>query len=311
MLGRWGNPEQCSHDELLGDDCSDTPVHEDGQCHACSMGGKGLAGEGWSSRLREFRYRRLMAALAVGVGLAGCPSTSPLGTDTTARPSRTTMTPPSATTTAVPINSSARLTTSSAMLTAGADVTIAGTECPPGDEGNATLSQTINDLPFTARFVPVAGTRIAGTDGSWTMAATVPIMLRGTAMLQSVCGPTRPGVGGLTFRYPTVEVTVTNPARLVVLPATTVTAGTTLTISAVGGGCPNESMPEVLSSDPSGASPFVRGNPTVGPQGVLSWPVTLLIPPGSRPGQYDLSRDCSIQEQLVVGMYEPLTITVE
>lgn len=132
----------------------------------------------------------------------------------------------------------------------------------------------------------------------------------GSAVVMGSCGTADGSSTTTGFRYPNVPVTVVLADHLTALPSTTVSAGTTLTVSPVNGGC-DPGAPYVRFDDPTGASTPVFGNPTIGPQNLLQFPVTIVLPLSTRPGTYRVDAFCSVDDfHTYSGVYQPLTITV-
>jgi hypothetical protein len=120
------------------------------------------------------------------------------------------------------------------------------------------------------------------------------------------------------FDYPPVPIEVTTVRHLQVSPGTTVTAGTTLTVSSVGP-CP---VGAGSSGGPTGGYwGQVELAPDLDGYGIAygtsveqnvsgrEWSATILIPPDTTPGSYVLIGQCVIQ-RAVLASYNPLAITV-
>jgi hypothetical protein len=255
------------------------------------------------------RWRGVVVVSAVA--LAACSTAS---SPTTSRHIQSSVPYTMATVTTIPVNNSAHLAVSSTQLTVGKQITVSGTGCPAGSSGTVDLSQTLNDANFdplddgngAIRQPPTAPV----VNGSWTVSMAVPMLEEGSAVVTGSCGTATESSGTTRFRYPNVPVTVVLADHLTALPSTTVNAGTTLTVSPVNGGC-DPGAPYVTFDDPTGASAPVFGNPTIGAGHRLRFPVTIVVPPSTRPGTYRVDAFCSVDNfHTYSGAYQPLTITV-
>ncbi len=192
--------------------------------------------------------KRVIACLAIGIFLAGCAS-GPLRSKAAVKPSGTSSsgTPQTAPSCCIPsttisrsppTNTSAQLSVSSTLLTVGESMTITGSNCPAGQwVGISLKTRSLLLGPFAfyeggPQPVPV------GADGHWSSTSTVPMLPGGPTTLTAHCGPEASAPTAWLFAYPSVPVTVTTPFQLSVLPSTTVSPGTTLTVTPGGGGCP-------------------------------------------------------------------------
>ena len=200
--------------------------------------------------------------------------------------------------------SDAHFTMSATMLTVGQSVTLKGNDCLP----NSTILTTI-------------GPTVAGADGTWSLTATIPAQLYGQdgqVSFTANCAN--------HFVYPnTFAVMVTTPYQLDVLPSTSVTPGTTLTIEPTRSFCSSidtvwvgvNSVPNSnnivgnsssvwpvpakgFPTDSSGASPAVESD---------SWHATLTLPSTLAAGTSYVVAACSYSRE-PPKVYAPTTITV-
>ncbi len=275
--------------------------------------------------------KRIIACFAVGVLLAGCasgalrsnaPVKSTSGPSSSGTPTQTA--PPCcvpSTTTMIlpPTNFSATLSVSPTRLSAGQLMTVTGSDCPVGQWGGVLLKSGGLLLgPFGLyeggpQPVPV------GSDGQWTTTGIVPMLPGGPTVLTAYCGPEAGGPPVSRFLYPPVPVTMVTPYQLSVLPSTTTSPGTTLTVTPVGGGCPAPTTWIQLTLY-STSQPPTRPQPEVA-QGVihdtglaadhvLSWTGALTVPSSLAPGRYLLGADCVYSRGAPEGSYAPTVITV-
>jgi hypothetical protein len=214
------------------------------------------------------------------------------------------------------------MTVSATDVAVGEEVTISGTDCRPGHWGTAFLDPGLNTPAIFERagytdledFTTADGDSAGGTAdaaGQWSMTVAVPMVAPGTSMLTGWCAPSPEDQNPLTsdFRYPSVPITVSSPYRLEVAPATTVRAGTVLTVTLLGGDCPNPGAAEELSLFSPTGTPVATPEPSAG--ATTEGQYALEVPPGSDPGQYQLEDDCVENRGAVFGSYAPVTITVE
>jgi hypothetical protein len=148
-----------------------------------------------------------------------------------------------------------------------------------------------------------------GHEGLWTMNGIVPMVPPGTGVLGETCSPMKDGgVGSPAFYYPTLLVNVTSRYRLAVEPSATVEAGTRLTVTSVGGNCPQPAAaPEVSLYSASDLSLSEGSIPLVGSS--APWKSLLTVPKGLKPGRYRLEADC-VEHYAVFGSYTPVVIMV-
>jgi hypothetical protein len=236
--------------------------------------------------------------LAVATELASCSTAHSEG------PSRKVATTQGATvpTTAPPINNTARLTMSSNTWAVGSPITVEGSDCPAGDYGSVSLSQTspVQWLPFhDAGFV--SGN--AGPDHRWQLTGLVPMMYLGSVQVGAWCHtPT-----SRLFAYPPTSVTVTTADTVNVSPGTTVRAGTASTVTSAEA-CQGTGAPEAFLSnlgDTAMGGSFLASRDS---EGRIGFPVTVVAP--SSPGAYQLVTVCSDYHGDYEGVYEPVTISV-
>jgi hypothetical protein len=256
---------------------------------------------------RMTRWRGGIVVLALVLG-ACSRMASPT---TTARQVRPTVPYTMPTSTTTPVNYAAHLTVSSTMLTVGEQISISGTGCPIGSTARPDLGQTLNGvhfLPLDAGAVKQVPTAPVVND-SWTVSLAVPMLEEGPALVGAFCEITTGGSTVTRFTYPSVPVTVVLGAHLAVLPSASINAGTTLTVNPANKGC-DPGAPYVSFDDPTGASQGVPGHPTIGRDGYLQFPVTIVVPPTTRPGTYLIRGSCSVDGHTYSGLYEPLVIMV-
>jgi len=224
------------------------------------------------------------------------------------------------TTTAVLPSLSGSLTISATDLHVGQQVTVSGSGCPVGHWGTAVLQEGTNgplifdtsglddeEQFFTSATGDEAG-GIVGADGRWTMTALVPMVDPGAATLTGWCIPQQGDDGeSIEFYYPDYQqVMVSTPYQLVVEPATTVTAGTTLMVNLVGGSCPGVSGAQLNLYSGSGIEVAFEADDTV-----PGWMYELTVPAGLSAGLYQLEADCVYDPGQVQGSYAPVIITVQ
>jgi hypothetical protein len=283
--------------------------------------------------------KRVIACLAIGILLAGCasdalrseaPMKSSSGTSSSGTPTQTAppcCIPSTKATPSPPTNFSAKLSVSSTRLSVGQPMTVNGSDCPAGqwvgvsldesERANHTRTLPLGPYSFFAggpQPVPV------GADGQWTTTSTVPMLPGGPTMLTAYCGPEAGGPTAWLFVYPSVPVTVTTPFRLSVLPSTTVSPGTTLSVTPIGGGCPApaDSWLGLYSTSQPPARPQIQvAEGEVNNTGLsadqtrLDWTGSLTVPSSLAPGQYRLEADCVYARGAPRGSYAPIAITVK
>jgi hypothetical protein len=139
-------------------------------------------------------------------------------------------------------------------------------------------------------------------------------------MLTASCGPQAGGPTAWLFVYPSVPVTVTTPFRLSVLPSTTVSPGSTLRVTPIGGGCPvpaDSWLGLYTTSEPPTrpqirvAEGLVNNTGFSVDRGRLDWTGSQTVPPSLAPGQYRLEADCVYSRGAPRGSYAPIAITVK
>jgi len=204
-------------------------------------------------------------------------------------------------------------------LTVGIDVTISGTECPPGHWGTVSLEPTEPAIfapgngglyPSEDDFIDASGDTgggIADANGQWTMSDPVPMVPSGPAALEGSCRPQENGDGASTeLTYPIIPVMVTSPFQVEVRPSTTVVSGATLRVYLVGGSCPGVSsaLTYLYSAE---MKQVAMATPIASTQQQYS----LTVPSGLMPGRYQIEADCVYSRGAVDGSYTPTAITVQ
>jgi hypothetical protein len=215
----------------------------------------------------------------------------------------------------------------------GESVTISGADCPAGAWGTANLerSGTTPDI-FTggiglydgeSEFTTSNGILGVTVDhsGHWTMTASVPMLDPGPATLHASCASNvAGGIGPVEFTYHAIPVSLTTHYAIEVEPALSVAPGTTLTVTAIDGGCgiPGYAYFGLYTTTAKvtqlaeGTGRPGYGAPSSSPSGEQEaiWSDTLPVPSTLAPGHYFVEADCFYSRGLVLGSYPGVTLTV-
>ena len=227
--------------------------------------------------------------------LAACSTQAAAPTTTTRRaPPRTTtttITTPPATT--APANAQLTVGTSSAAI--GQTIVVSGTGCTPSFGGDVGVEIGVSGDAYNSA-QGTRGTAVANADGSWSM--NLPIdryTPPGAQPLVADCGASGHAD---SWSYPTgTTITITTTYCLSVSPGTTVTAGTTLSVTGEGS-CPIPSIPPTgfaqdaqvgIGANIDGIESFDGqsngvANTWVGTDQLGNWSTTITVPATTPPG---------------------------
>jgi hypothetical protein len=201
---------------------------------------------------------------------------------------------------------------SATSLDVGMEFEISGDSCTPGFVATLLIDQTLDEPPPSNVAVlqqsveGPTGRPVAGPDGHWSIAATVPLVAQGAALLEAGCAPDNVPTSALAFRYENIPLLVKAAAQVRVSPGTVVAPGTTLTVSSATP-CPSPAIPTAILVDSvtkAVLSPSGYGTPAA------EWPVALTVATTAPPGVYAVESSCFQRDGPPAGVYEPVLVTV-
>jgi hypothetical protein len=270
--------------------------------------------------------------LLVLVTLAACTDTVRHPTTESGKATRTTATsasppavtqPPPTTAPQSPTSRSATLSVSTTTIAVGQQITVGGNDCPEGDWAAASLLPSnpnaypaIFSTPFSTGgaygetvLLSNGATRVtSGPGGMWTISTAAPMVFPGPSIVTASCRPPNTTAPS-GFVYQARDVSVSTPYMLSVSPGATVTPGSTLTVTPLGGDCTSYSSPFVALYQTVGGIEAVTYAYGQAPSGA-SWQASLTVPSGLKAGRYQLEADCDQSRGAIFGSYAPLQITV-
>lgn len=252
--------------------------------------------------------------LTVGLGCCACGSSMSTGQGSTSSvrgpASTASSSPPTTNSSPTPTTSASQpLTVSTTNLAVDRPITVSGGHCASGHLARVSLAQDPTGGPqVTYNFGEFLGQKQAAGDGNWQIEAALPAMIIGPARIVGEC--LDPTTGTSDFTYSPIAVKVTTPYHLQVNPPEGVRAGSTLTVSSVGGGCDSVSRPDVYLWSAGQPNPLTGIGEVVGPTtGPGPWNVTLTIPTSTAPGDYQVVARCTSSRSYRI-TYQPEPIAV-
>ena len=245
--------------------------------------------------------RTALAALAalIAAAFAACGSETENAAKNVGATVSTTTAPTGTTLSEPPAGSTFELSTTD--LRVGQPVTFSGSGCPPAYWVGIYAPEVTSSGGTTPEEVH------PDADGRWSI--TVPVSdstALGPQTAHAACKT--PDRARIAFRYPPVPINVTTYRRLEVSPATTVAAGTTLDVSAVGA-CPEFYDASVTFNGTSDATKPFSALGTVAENDNGEWTARVDIAADAAPGVYKIDALC-IRSRAFGAFYTPVTVTV-